>query len=197
MYYGASNSAVAPSAAVTSLVSNLRSEDDSVYLTVTVPGSAKVFVNDNPTTSTGSVRQFVSHGLEEGKTYRFEVRAEVTDAKGEVQTERKTVSITAGQREQLDFAFSEVDTTLETSITIHVPEDAKVILAGRSTKATGSERTFRTQHLKPGQIWDDYEVEVQLGDQVKRQAVRLLAGDSLHLNFNFDEEQTGDLIASR
>ena len=197
LYHGVSNSTVASTPAVASLVSNLRAEEDSVYLTVKVPGSAKVFVNENPTTSTGAVRQFVSRGLEEGKTYRFEIRAEITDSNGDIQTESKTVSVTAGEREQLEFAFSEVDTTLETSITLHVPEDAKVTLAGRSTKAIGSERTFRTQHLKPGQVWDDYEVEVRLGEQVKRQTVRLLAGDSLQLNFNFDEDSTTDLVASR
>jgi uncharacterized protein (TIGR03000 family) len=197
VYHGVSRDSVVAPSTTASLVSNLASDEDSVYLTVTVPGNAKVFVNDNATTSTGTVRQFVSHGLKSGKTYRFEVRAEVIDAQGEVLTERRTVSVTAGQREQLSFAFSDVDSTLDTSITLHVPEDAKVTLAGKSTRATGTERTFSTQHLKPGQIWDDYEVEVQVGEQVKRQTVRLLAGDSLQLSFNFEDEPGTDLIASR
>lgn len=197
VYYGASKSDVSTTSTAASLVSNTTAEDDSVLLTVTVPSNAKVFVNGNATTSSGSVRQFVSHGLKPGKAYKFEVRAEVTDSKGEVLTEEKTVSVTAGQREQMQFAFVDSNSTLDTSVTLHLPEDAKVILAGKPTKATGSERTFRTQHLKPGQVWDAYEVEVRLGDQVKRQTVRLIAGDNLQLSFNFDEDETAGRIAAR
>ena len=51
-------------------------------------------------------------------------------------------------------------------MTLNVPEGAEVTLAGNSTKATGEVRTFRTSQLAAGQIWDDYEIEVKMGDKV-------------------------------
>jgi uncharacterized protein (TIGR03000 family) len=80
-------------------------------------------------------------------------------------------------------------------VTLNLPEGAQVVLAGKTTKATGTQRTFRTSHLKPGQVWDDYEIEVKLGEQVKRQTVRLIAGDSLQLSFNFDDASDGQLAS--
>ncbi|MEZ6137274.1 MAG: TIGR03000 domain-containing protein [Pirellulaceae bacterium] len=183
-YYGAST---ATANTVSSVVSNV--ENDSVYLTVSVPANAKVFVNGNATTSTGSVRQFVSHGLKAGKSYKFDVRAEVEGVDGKLMTEEKTVAVTSGQREQLQFAFAESKSAIETAITLNLPEGAEVSLAGNPTKAVGTQRTFRTSKLKPGQSWDDYEIEVKLGDQVKRQTVRLIAGDELELSFDFSDNQ--------
>jgi uncharacterized protein (TIGR03000 family) len=191
-YYGASTTAGRSAA---SLVSNVDALSDAIYLTVNVPGNAKVFVNGNPTTSTGAVRQYVSRGLEPGKSYKFEIRAEVEGVDGKVLTEEKTVAIAAGEREQLQFAFADSDSKIETAVTLNLPEGAQVILAGKTTKATGTQRTFRTSHLKPGQVWDDYEIEVKLGEQVKRQTVRLIAGDSLQLSFNFDEASEGQLAS--
>ncbi len=191
-YYGASTSSSNASA---SLVSNVDALSDAIYLTVNVPGNAKVFVNGNATTSTGAVRQYVSRGLEPGKSYKFEIRAEVEGVDGTVMTEEKSVAIAAGEREQLQFAFADSESTIETAVILNLPEGAQVILAGKSTKATGTQRTFRTSHLKPGQVWDDYEIEVKLGDEVKRQTVRLIAGDSLQLSFNFDEAPEGQLAS--
>ncbi len=191
MYYGASKADARRS--TSTLVSSFETEEDAVYLTVSVPSSAKVFVNGKPTTSTGAVRQFVSHGLQPGRTYKFEVRAELDGADGQKLSEEKSIAVVSGQREQMAFAFADSDSPIETAVTLNLPEDAQVILAGNPTKATGAQRTFRTSHLKPGQAWEDYEIEVKLGDQVKRQSVRLIAGDKLELSFNFDETQ----LASR
>lgn len=193
VYYGAS-SAIPTTAA--SLVSNTQVDGDAVFLTVAVPGDAKVFVNGKPTTSTGAVRQFVSRGLEPGKSYRFQLRAELASTDGEVMIEEKSMVVTAGEREQVQFAFAESPRPIETAVTLNVPVGAQVTLAGNTTKATGETRTFRTSHLLPGQVWDDYEVEVKLGDEVKRQTVRLIAGDKLQLTFNFDD-QAESRLASR
>ncbi len=191
-YYGASKTS---GGAANSLVSNIETKSDAIYLTVNVPGNAKVFVNGNPTTSTGAVRQFVSRGLESGKSYKFDIRAEVEGADGKLLTEEKTIAVEAGEREQLQFAFADSSSAIETAVTLNLPEGAQVILAGKSTKATGTQRTFRTSHLKPGQVWDDYEIEVKLGDEVKRQTVRLIAGDNLQLSFNFDDAADAQLAS--
>lgn len=190
VYYGASNDTGDSNA--DSLVSDFNSvtNDDAVYLTLAVPSNAKVFVNDNETSSTGTVRKFVSRGLEAGKQYRFEVRAEIVDASGKLLTEEKSVVVSSGAQEQIQFAFAEQDSPIETAITLNLPEGAKVTLAGSETKAAGETRIFRTGRLKAGEIWDDYEIEVEHEGQVKRQSIRLVGGDKLQLTFDFDQPVT-------
>jgi uncharacterized protein (TIGR03000 family) len=194
VFYGVSKQS--PSTA-SSLVSNVAG--DEVYLTVSVPSEAKVFVNGKQTKSIGAVRQFVSRGLEAGKKYRFEIRAEIPSTDGETMVEERELMVSAGDAENLAFAFADYDKPIETALTLNVPEGAKVTLAGNETRAVGDQRTYRTSQLKPGQIWDDYEVEVSLGDEVKRQSIRLIAGDRLQLSFNFDEadELAAGKLASR
>lgn len=190
VYYGASNDSSAP---VSSLVSEV--SGDAVYLTVAVPSSAKVFVNGKETTSAGSVREFVSRGLKPNKTYRFEIKAEVEGVDGEMLVESKSVVVSAGEREQLDFAFVDQARPIQTAVTLNVPEDAQVLLAGNPTKATGTSRTFRTSQLSPGQSWDEYEIEVRVGDEVKRKSIRLIAGDNLQLTFAFEDAGVDKLAA--
>lgn len=192
VYYGASKTA-APSSVL--LASSSQLQGDSVSLTVAVPSDAKIFVNGNPTTSKGAVRQFVSKGLIPGKDYRFQLRAELEAADGTTLTEEKELVVTAGGVEHVQFAFSEGNAAVETAVTLNVPEGAQVRLAGSNTNITGSERTYRTSRMKVGEVWDDYEIEVTLDGQTKRQSIRLIAGDRLQLTFKFDP--AADLIASR
>ncbi len=186
VYYGASN--VDAGAATGSLVSSVESNssDDAVYLTVAVPSGAKVYVNENETNSTGVVRKFVSRGLQAGKQYRFQVRAEMADADGKLMTEEKSLVVSAGEEQQVQFAFAEQASRVETAITLNLPEGAKVTLAGNTTKATGESRTFRTSRLKSGEFWDEYDIEVEYEGEVKRQSIRLVGGDKLQLTFDFD-----------
>ena len=48
-----------------------------------------------------------------------------------------------------------------TSLTLRVPADAKVFLAGNATGSTGEVRHFETATLAAGQVWRNYEVKVQ------------------------------------
>ncbi len=192
-YYGTANETSYDS--VGSLVSAPTEIDDSVMLTVAVPASAKVFVNDNSTTSVGSVRQFVSRGLVAGKSYQFKVRAELEDANGKIVSDVKTVTMVAGQREAIEFSLANEKTPIETAVTLHVPEGSKVVLAGSETNAVGATRTFRTKLLSAGQVWDDYTIQVKLGDEVKEQKVRLFGGDQIELSFDFGA--TPDRLAAR
>lgn len=193
IYYGASNTSQS-----NSLISAVQhADDDAVYLTVSLPTSARVLVNGKTTSSTGSVRQFVSRGLVPGKTYKFEVRAEMDAADGQVLTEEKTVVVNAGSQEQLQFAFSDSAAPVETMLTLNVPEGAKVVLAGSSTRASGTQRVYQSKQLKVGEVWDDYQVEVELDGQVKRQSIRLIGGDSLELTFDFDAQSVDQLASVR
>lgn len=76
---------------------------DGGMISIWVPNEAKVFINGRETKSTGSHRQYVSHGLKPGLTYRYEVRATM-ERDGRLVEATKQVYLTAGdsQRVALD-----------------------------------------------------------------------------------------------
>ena len=53
------------------------------------------------------------------------------------------------------FDFSAAAAT-ETALTLHVPADAKVYLAGNPTNAQGELRVYRTTGLSAGKAWNGY-----------------------------------------
>ena len=73
-------------------------------LHVRVASDAKVFVNDHATTTPGSRRLYVSKGLEPGKQYRYELRAEIV-RDGEKLSQTKFVNVEAGENVELTFDF--------------------------------------------------------------------------------------------
>jgi len=79
---------------------------------------------------------------------------------------------------------------VKTSLTLHVPADAKVTLAGVDTKQTGETRQFATTRLAAGQNWGDYKViaEVEKNGQKLREerTISLTGGKSQELTINFD-----------
>lgn len=77
----------------------------SGLLTIWVPENAKVYVNGYETKSTGAQRRYVSHGLKDGLTYKYEVRAEVV-RDGKTLEEVRTVYLTSGAREGVAFDFN-------------------------------------------------------------------------------------------
>ena len=80
---------------------------DSASIAVTLPEDAKVFVNDQPTTSTGSSRNYVSKGLAAGKTYAYKLRVEFEN-EGRKVVEHKTLNLRAGDSHTV--SFGNVDT---------------------------------------------------------------------------------------
>lgn len=78
---------------------------DSGLLTVHVPFGAKVFINGNPTTTTGSTRRYVSFGLEPGLVYKYEIHSEL-ERDGKVYEQTKTVYLKAGAREAVAFGYN-------------------------------------------------------------------------------------------
>lgn len=79
--------------------------DTSGLLTVSVPADAKVLVNGRLTQSTGSTREFVTHNLVPGLTYKFTVVAQIV-RDGQIVEDTKVVTLTAGSREGLAFGFN-------------------------------------------------------------------------------------------
>jgi uncharacterized protein (TIGR03000 family) len=163
-------------------------------LSVHVPAEAKVYVNDSLTKSTGDLRRYVSRGLAPGAAYTYRVRAEFVRS-GEEISETKTVRLTAGGSASIDFndptlAAPMATNPVETKLTLHVPADAKVFLAGNETQQTGETRHFVTSQLSSGRSWNDYvvRVEVQRNGQVMadEQVLSLTGGESRELVMDLD-----------
>jgi uncharacterized protein (TIGR03000 family) len=168
----------------------------TALLSVSVPADAKIYINGTATTSSGSERQFVSRGLTSGNRYEYEVRAE-TIRDGNTVTETKTISLAAGQQVGLSFNFEgnqeapvAAGSNAKTKLTIHVPADAKVYLAGRETSSTGEVREFTTSKLAPGAEWKQYTVRVVTNidgrDVTKDETITLTGGVDRDLTFDFN-----------
>lgn len=174
----------------------------NAVLTVHVPADAQVFVNDLPTTSTGSLRRYVSNGLRFGYNYTYHIRAEVVRA-GQTVTETKTVKLQAGDNSNVEFALNDSNSDpianqpVRTSLTVHVPAEAKVYLSGNETRGTGEVRTFSTTKLATGETWGNYVVRVELTRDghtlAKEETVNLKGGDIRELTVDFDATQVASL----
>jgi len=69
---------------------------------VSLPGDAKVFVNDMATVSTGDHRHYVSRGLRGGVAYSYKIRVEF-EQDGKPAIENKLVRLRAGESVELAF----------------------------------------------------------------------------------------------
>ena len=175
-------------------------ESDAALLTVAVPGDAKVTVNGHPTTSDGTVRQFMSRGLKKGYVYTYVVNV-TFDVGGQQKTESKSVKLRPGDVENVEFvapkpvepvAPQPQPEDVVTVVRLHVPADAKVTLAGNATNGSGTIRTFRTKQLKPGQQWAGYTIRVKTVRNgqpvVQERTVDVQSGSTNELTFNFDSD---------
>jgi uncharacterized protein (TIGR03000 family) len=79
---------------------------------------------------------------------------------------------------------------VKTRLTIHVPAEAKISLAGVETKQTGEVRQFATTRLASGQNWDGYKVVAEIarnGQMVREErTIQLTGGQAQELTINFD-----------
>jgi uncharacterized protein (TIGR03000 family) len=79
---------------------------------------------------------------------------------------------------------------VKTSLTIHVPAEAKISLAGVETKQSGDVRQFATTRLAAGQTWDGYKVVVEMeknGQTMhEERTIKLIGGEAQELSINFD-----------
>ena len=146
-------------------------------------------MNGRQTKSIGVQREFVSSGLKAGFKYPYALRS-VAQIDGQRVEMTKDVTMHAGEQSRIAFNFN---TPTETKLTVHLPEDAELTIAGAKTRSKGSERKFTTRKLKQGQTWNNYKVVVIVnrdGQRVTReQSIELRAGEDRTLTFDFDLEQ--------
>jgi uncharacterized protein (TIGR03000 family) len=160
---------------------------DAALLSVEVPADATIHVNGSKTAATGTTRQFVSRGLVAGKKYEFTVRMTV-EQNGQTSEQTKVVSLAAGGRSSLAFTAATAAAAPKTSLTLHVPADAKVWLAGNATSSAGATRQFQTSTLAAGQTWKNYEIRVATvvdgREQVVSKVIDLAAGQTVELSLD-------------
>jgi uncharacterized protein (TIGR03000 family) len=163
-------------------------------LALEVPTDAKIFVNGKETSSTGEIRQYISRNLQPGYNYTYEVRAEIV-RDGKLVEEVKTIDLKAGEVAKVAFHLAPTN-RIETSLTVRVPANAKVYLAGNPTKATGATRVFRTTSLTGGSRWTDYTIKVEIEKEgrtiTREETISLGAGETKELTFDFDSEKVAD-----
>lgn len=183
---------VAPPVAAPAAVESTAIPADGAMLIVEVPSNAKIYVNGAVTKATGDVRRYISRGLVAGKEYEFVVRMAV-DRDGETTEETRVVSLTAGEGSRVSFTSEQpsqpvVKKAPTTTVTLHVPAEAKVWLAGNATGSTGATRQFETTMLAAGQSWKGYEIrvatEIDGREQVVSKVIDLEAGESVELSID-------------
>jgi uncharacterized protein (TIGR03000 family) len=180
-----------------SVLEGVRSQVDrgSTILAVTVPEEARVYVNGKLTTTPGTHRRYISRGLVSGFRYTYEIRAEL-DRAGTTLTDTQVVHVRAGETSDLAFNFDTAAPQVAgadaaTTLTLHVPSDARVTLGGNETASSGEVREFTTTDLPRDQQWQDYRIVVTVerdGRQLERErTITVNGGDSRELVFNFTE----------
>jgi uncharacterized protein (TIGR03000 family) len=164
-------------------------------LKVNVPADALVYVNGILTKSTGTDRTYVSRGLLAGMKYTYEVRAEAIRDGAKIE-ETKVVALKAGETIAVAFSNLQPAKSVETTLTLHVPANAKVTLGGNATAGTGTERIFRTRKLAGDSAWSNYLVQVSVEQAgrtlTQERTISVKAGDNQTLTFDFN----GDQVAS-
>jgi len=77
----------------------------STTVLVRLPADAKVFFDDQPTTSTGPIRVFITPALEPGKDYTYQLKIEVVRG-GKTATQTRTITVRAYSTTEVDFGPS-------------------------------------------------------------------------------------------
>ena len=92
---------------------------------------------------------------------------------------------------------SETEDEVNTIVRLHVPDDALVFLADRSTESSGAVRTFKTQSVKAGEVWKDYTIRVEWNENGKKirkeKKVSIVGGTEADFHFSQETNQ----LASR
>ncbi|MEC9092481.1 MAG: TIGR03000 domain-containing protein [Planctomycetota bacterium] len=160
------------------------------YLTVSVPAEAKIYVNDKLTRTNGPIRRYKTPELKPGQKLSFRVRA-VVEKEGKKLTQTKLVDLSSGNTKHLEFAFENPPPPV-TVLSLSVPENALITLAGNQMAASGPLRMFTTTSLKRGESWKDYQIVVtaQVNGKtiVKSKTIDLISGESVDLDFDFEAE---------
>lgn len=170
---------------------SIQRSTNSAVLSVNVPEEAKVFINNQLTSTPGARRSYEGTDLNPEMEYHYHVKA-VIERDGKQWVRSKQVVLKPGFDQEIDLNFDQPPVT---TLALKVPEESKVTLCGNQTRLTGVKRKFVTTELVDGDVCQDYKVEVAFqkdGEWVKAsKVIDLAAGDFQTIDF------TSDVIASR
>jgi len=76
----------------------------------------------------------------------------------------------------------------ETTLTLIVPADAKLLLGGNEIESEGEVRIFQTNELSKGDAWKKYQIEVISGEESQKKTISLKAGESKSITFEFEDK---------
>jgi uncharacterized protein (TIGR03000 family) len=79
---------------------------DETKLTLRVPADAKVYLADRETKQTGEVREYTTTRLAPGDAWEDYVVRVTVERNGETLSQERTITLTGGQPQQLEFAFA-------------------------------------------------------------------------------------------
>jgi uncharacterized protein (TIGR03000 family) len=100
-------------------------------------------------------------------------------------------------RPQTTYAVVSNAPAVKTQLTLRVPADAKVTLAGVATKQNGEVRQFTTSKLAQGQAWQNYQVVVEMdrnGKTVREErTITLVGGQAQDLSIGAGDTKLAQL----
>ena len=127
-----------------------KDKETTARVTITAPADARLTVDGQPLAVQGSVQTFETPRLEPGQTYSYLFRAEATRDGKPVVRERK-VMVRAGEDVRVDFA--DAAARAPARVTIILPADARLIVAGMTYPEGAGRRTFDTPDLEAGRTY--------------------------------------------
>lgn len=151
---------------------------------VFAPANAKLFADGQATTLTGAERVFQTPELLAGRDFQYTLKIEYADGT-ETKSVSKQVLVRAGHRTVVDFTNASESVT--SSVTVTLPEKAKLFVDGVETPATGGKHAFKTPELTRGKAYVysfRAEIERDGKTQVESRNVTFKGGDAVSVDFN-------------
>lgn len=155
---------------------------------IKLPAEAKLFADGQATTLTGTERVFQTPDLTPGRDFQYTFKAEVP-AGAETKTLTKQVVVRAGHQTVVDFA--QAADKAASSVTVNLPEKAKLFVDGTATPATGGTHTFRTPELTKGKSYVySFRAEVAKDGktEVQTREVTFQGGEPVVVDFTADTD---------
>ena len=160
------NYSTLPATGIPEAVSTLPANRGQVV--VRVPVDAKLFADGQATLLTGTERVFLTPDLSAGRDFQYTLKVEYT-ANGETKSDSKQVVVRAGHRTVIDFATPTAEKATS-SVTVTLPEKAKLFVDGVAAAATAGKHTFSTPELAKGKSFV-YEFRAELEKDGKTETV--------------------------
>lgn len=151
---------------------------------VRVPADAKLFADGQATQLSGSERVFLTPDLSGSRDFQYNLKIEYA-VNGETKSEAKQVVVRAGHRTVIEFG-TPASEKASSSVTVNMPEKAKLFVDNVETAATAGKHTFQTPELPKGKAFVyEFRAEVEKDGKTETvsQKVTFNAGEPVNVDF--------------